>query len=265
MANLLGNNIGTNYKGILNLDSTINTPLDTTLRAVTDGMGTASPLKLSTTNVEASKVVFTDGILSRDVNDATGLRLFGGTLITTNDSGYIYLQRDTTNFGAPIFGLANGNFDSNFFRWERNGTEIARLTATGNWYMGSGGVTPTARVHVRGDAATNVGYFETSASGEIVTIGVSGGNTTRFNGAVRSDVINDYANGYTMVQYVSGTQIRFGSDSLRLNPTTLEAIFNGTIRAASLPTTRPATVGDLYQDTAANILANGDLVVGIRQ
>jgi hypothetical protein len=32
-----------------------------------------------------------------------------------------------------------------------------------------------------------------------------------------------------------------------------------------LPTTRPATVGDLYIDTAANILANGDKVVGIRQ
>jgi len=40
MANLLGQNIGTNYKGILSLDSTINTPLDATLRAVTDGMET---------------------------------------------------------------------------------------------------------------------------------------------------------------------------------------------------------------------------------
>jgi hypothetical protein len=31
-----------------------------------------------------------------------------------------------------------------------------------------------------------------------------------------------------------------------------------------LPTTRPATVGDLYVDTAANILANGDRIVAIR-
>jgi hypothetical protein len=50
MANLLGQNIGTNYKGILNLD-TINTPLDATLRAVTDGEGNASPLQLSTDSV----------------------------------------------------------------------------------------------------------------------------------------------------------------------------------------------------------------------
>jgi len=49
MANLLSQNIGTNYKSILNLDATtINTPLDATLRAVTDGMGTSSPLQLST-------------------------------------------------------------------------------------------------------------------------------------------------------------------------------------------------------------------------
>jgi hypothetical protein len=52
MANLLGQNIGANYRGILNLDATtINTPLNTTLRAVTDGMGNTSQLFLSTTQV----------------------------------------------------------------------------------------------------------------------------------------------------------------------------------------------------------------------
>jgi hypothetical protein len=52
MANLLGQNIGANYRGILNLDATtINTPLNATLRAVTDGMGNTSQLFLSTTQV----------------------------------------------------------------------------------------------------------------------------------------------------------------------------------------------------------------------
>jgi hypothetical protein len=51
MANLLGNNIGTNYKGILNLSSTINTPLGSSLRVITDGEGTSSQLFLSTTQV----------------------------------------------------------------------------------------------------------------------------------------------------------------------------------------------------------------------
>ncbi len=68
MANLLGANIGTNYKGFLNLDSTINTPLDTTLRSVTDGMGTLSPLQLSTTQVAVNSnlgIGLTSGITAR--------------------------------------------------------------------------------------------------------------------------------------------------------------------------------------------------------
>jgi hypothetical protein len=56
MANLFGQNIGTNYKGILSLDSTINTPLDATLRAVTDGEGNASPLQLSTDAVSVGAI-----------------------------------------------------------------------------------------------------------------------------------------------------------------------------------------------------------------
>ena len=56
MANLLGADIGTNYKGILSLDSTINTPLDATLRAVTDGEGDASPLQLSTDAVSVGEI-----------------------------------------------------------------------------------------------------------------------------------------------------------------------------------------------------------------
>lgn len=80
MANLLSQNIGTNYKSILNLDATtINTPLDATLRAVTDGMGTASLLNLSTEQV---------GVL-RTVNlsaGATTPRLFN-VAYTINNSG----------------------------------------------------------------------------------------------------------------------------------------------------------------------------------
>jgi hypothetical protein len=53
MANLLGQNIGTNYKGILNLN-TLNGNLTTTLEAITDGDGNASPLLLSTTLARVS-------------------------------------------------------------------------------------------------------------------------------------------------------------------------------------------------------------------
>ena len=51
MSNLSGANIGLNFKGLLNLGSTINTPLSATLQAITDGDGIASPLFLSTNEV----------------------------------------------------------------------------------------------------------------------------------------------------------------------------------------------------------------------
>ncbi len=56
MANLLGQNIGTNYKGILNLN-TLNGNLSGTLQAVTDGDGNASPLTLSTGEIGVSRTI----------------------------------------------------------------------------------------------------------------------------------------------------------------------------------------------------------------
>jgi len=80
MADLLSQNIGTNYKSILNLDATtINTPLDATLRAVTDGMGTSSPLQLSTGQVGISRTVALSA-------GATNPRLFN-EVYTINNSG----------------------------------------------------------------------------------------------------------------------------------------------------------------------------------
>jgi hypothetical protein len=243
MANLSGQNIGTNYKGILNLN-TLNGNLSGTLQAVTDGDGNASPLQLSTTQV---------------------------TVIGDSSGSIPAIFKMIPNTSVPTYGaFFTANYDNN--QWLTIGKGSSGYLTFGDdkvyseksWGFGIASGTLSARLHVRGAASTNAALFETSAIGEIATIGVGGGNTSRFNGAIRADFINDYANGYTLLQYVSATQIRVGNDALRLNPTTLEAIFNGAIRAASLPTTRPATVGDLYVDTAANILANGDKVVGIR-
>jgi hypothetical protein len=64
MANLLGQNIGTNYKGILNLGSTINTPVSGTLQAITDGDGLASALNVSTTSVAVSGTLEVTGDFS---------------------------------------------------------------------------------------------------------------------------------------------------------------------------------------------------------
>lgn len=60
MASLNSNNVALNFKGILNLGSTINTPLSTTLQAITDGDGVASPLQLGTTLVAVTSSILHD-------------------------------------------------------------------------------------------------------------------------------------------------------------------------------------------------------------
>ncbi len=48
MANLNGQNIGTNYKGIINIGSTINQNVSASLQSLTDGDGNNLPIQVST-------------------------------------------------------------------------------------------------------------------------------------------------------------------------------------------------------------------------
>jgi hypothetical protein len=56
MANLNGQNIGTNYKGILNLSTTINTGLSGTLQPITDGDGNESVVQISNESLRVVNV-----------------------------------------------------------------------------------------------------------------------------------------------------------------------------------------------------------------
>jgi hypothetical protein len=126
MANLSGQNIGTNYKGILNLN-TLNGNLSATLQAVTDGDGNASPLRLSTTRVDVGTFVFLGGITNafpaikrnsasidfRLADDSTFCNIKVAGLTTASD---LFLTRSDgsevmTFFNAPMvldFGAGLG-------------------------------------------------------------------------------------------------------------------------------------------------------------
>jgi len=56
MANLSGNNVGFNYKGILNLP-TINVGLDTNLQLINDGEGIPSSLAISTKSIAVNNKI----------------------------------------------------------------------------------------------------------------------------------------------------------------------------------------------------------------
>jgi len=184
MANLLGQNIGTNYKGILSLDSTINTPLDATLRAVTDGEGNASGLKLSTTDSSFSGKlgVGTDAAPSASLQiqgDGTNdiARFFNADPIKTvfisnrgeigaksefaGDGGFIGYNG---NFGVQVFALKRNSVGGlavqslSNIGFSVNGANSVssyemELTDTGNLIIG--GSSGTARLAVKGSGTTS--------------------------------------------------------------------------------------------------------------
>jgi hypothetical protein len=219
MANLLNQNIGTNYKGILNLN-TLNGNLSGTLQAVTDGDGNASLLKLSTTEVDFTYakvrgtanagVIDIFGAISQDLQFWTA---DGGTRF-----GYITAQSDGIEFLAST---------SRFLSFGAGNAEGMRLTATRNLAIGT--TSASARLHVRGDGTNPIARFENSAGANFFLINNSGqtiygsaganepylvnynGDSTE-SGAGQSLRIRQRAN-------VNGTLIQYWADGLFNNTT----------------------------------------------
>lgn len=140
MANLLGSSIEPNYRGILNLGDTINQPLSGTLQSVTDGMGNNSPLSLSTTVVGIGR---------------------------TGADGLVHWRRSADGNSAATTGVRPG-----FSDWYFEGNNVNFRTNSTGFFFGGGStwVTPTARLHVKGDGANPVARFESSTNINIVSV-----------------------------------------------------------------------------------------------
>ena len=196
MADLLGNDIGLNYKGLLNLDTTINIPLDGTLRVVTDGEGDSSPLYLSTTAIGLGTTSIwdnTNGMLGIGTSSPTqklevksttagftmlgkfsnsdGAGLYIGSLsatyggiwsgtVTPDATNYSFIARDTNTFlkaaGAIYFSSLGGS-------------EIMYLSSVFNCNLKSGfnNASPTAQLDIVAASATVGLYVKGAASTDI--------------------------------------------------------------------------------------------------
>lgn len=115
MANLSTQNIGANYKGILNLGSTINTPLSTTLQNITDGDGNTSPLQLATNRIAlGSGTISGTSLLNfpdAGTTAAYGIQFGSGTSnLYRSASGVIKTDGE---LNATTFRSASGVFSSN--------------------------------------------------------------------------------------------------------------------------------------------------------
>jgi hypothetical protein len=196
MANLLNQNIGTNYKGILNLN-TLNGNLSGTLQAVTDGDGNASVLQLSTASVSFGG--------STGLNwDNANTRLGIGTntplgilhLKTAAAATRLLLDGDAAQnkiityrtAGVQRFGLytnntaeSGSNVGSDFAirAYSDAGTLLSTpiFIKRSTGFVGIGTTTTSARLHVRGDGTNPIARFEDGAGTERLSIPNAGAIT----------------------------------------------------------------------------------------
>lgn len=178
MANLVGSDIGLNYKGILNLGATVNQNVSGSLQYLTDGDGNNLPIQVSTTatqlnyGVGIGGVPTTSGLHVYGQAGTTGL-VFGGAAATM----YIDLNGTGLNF-----------FDATQTRY-RNfaGTTLAMNVWGSLGMVAIGGsaaspYTPSALLQVRGDGTNPMFRVETSAGNAILSVNATGNNLT-FSGA----------------------------------------------------------------------------------
>jgi len=159
MSSLIGQNIGGNPRGILNLGATINTPLDTTLRNVTDGLGNNSPLQLSTTQVSV--------VAARNYNTlfVGGSAASGIRVSNSSDAAANGWNLSVNGSAAAYFSIAFGTsaiYSTSAISF--NSSDLTTLVNK-NLYVGYNDAAfpnASARLHVRGDGTNPIARFENS-------------------------------------------------------------------------------------------------------
>ena len=154
MAALSGQNIGSNFRGIINLGSTINSPLSGTLQAITDGDGVASPLQLSTTQMAV-------------IGDSSG--------------SIPAIFKMIPNTSVPTYGaFFTANYDNN--QWLTIGKGSSGYLTFGDdkvyseksWGFGIASGALSARLHIKGDGTNPIARFENNSGSSSLSINASG-------------------------------------------------------------------------------------------
>ena len=227
MADLLGNDIGLNYKGLLNLFTTINTGLDATLRVVTDGEGDSSPLYLSQTAIGLGTTSIWDntngrlGIgtnspanqLSTYVNVVAGSSSPTGVAIeNASSTGYVNLSFKNNAGTAQFFysGNARGSTLNNLFSFYNPSTAgyaFDQKVSIGTSVIATGGMlevtaaSSTVGLYVKGAASTDIQRWYDSSNTLQTTIDSAGsimfssGCGLKNNNGVGVDIGHNYSSG----------------------------------------------------------------------
>ena len=184
MANLYNQNIGLNYQGMLNLGSTINTPLDAfALQYITDGMGNNSPILVSQSQV----VIYSN----------SGASPFAVKAVTASTGG------------IDIWGATNGAGEYEFIRFrDFAGNLLSQIYQYNNLLTFKSGAVEIMKLNstqVRiGTAFTAGQYLNTklivnnyaSSGDEVANIGIFGSSQATFDSATVFGY-GIYGHGYT--------------------------------------------------------------------
>ena len=263
MSTFTGRTIANTYKGLLNIDND-NNGIDTTVRTVQDGEGTASPLQLSnsilnvngafkiggvqlTANVSSlnalADITGATGMIAVDGGTAYGRTLTGGAGVSITNangtSGNPTIALNTTGVSAATYGPVSlitvnsvGQVTSATIPTSISVAEIRGSTFTTEYLNASSNVSITGDTFVGGS-------FTVSGTTSVSNIVVTSIDAGKINSAIVScsvmtaNVLNVIGFGTSVTNFTANNLVVVSSTQITGMVSAANAVFSGNVSAAN--------------------------------
>ena len=264
MSTFTGRTIANTYKGLLNIDNN-NSGIDTTVRTVQDGEGTASPLQLSnstlnvngafqiggvqlTANVSSlnalADITGATGMIAVDGGTAYGRTLTGGAGVSITNangtSGNPTIALNTTGVSAATYGPVSlitvnsvGQVTSATIPTSISVAEIRGSTFTTEYLNASSNVSITGNTLIAGSLTVS----GTTSVSNIVVTSIDAG---QINSAIVScsimtaNVLNVIGFGTSVTNFTANNLVVVSSTQITGMVSAANAVFSGNVSAANL-------------------------------
>ena len=263
MSTFTGRTIANTYKGLLNIDND-NSGIDTTVRTVQDGEGTASPLQLSnsilnvngafqiggvqlTANVSSlnalADITGATGMIAVDGGTAYGRTLTGGAGVSITNangtSGNPTIALNTTGVSAATYGPVSlitvnsvGQVTSATIPTSISVAEIRGSTFTTQYLNASSNVSITGNTLIAGSLTVS----GTTSVSNIVVTSIDAG---KINSAIVScsvmtaNVLNVIGFGTSVTNFTANNLVVLSSTQITGMVSAANAVFSGNVSAAN--------------------------------